>query len=60
MHNSEKGVRGFKSLPEEERLIKRVSGYLTVKEWELFNAHLKQRNTSAPKVIREFIKTLIH
>tara|TARA_R110000803_G_scaffold128007_2_gene195398 strand:- start:63 stop:251 length:189 start_codon:yes stop_codon:yes gene_type:complete len=54
----EKGHKGFKSVPKELQLVKRVSAYITESEDVKFKEYLKQHDITGPKLIRSLIKGL--
>ena len=57
--NTEKGKRGFQSIPKEDRLTERVSAYLTKEESRKFKKYLKQHKISSTQCIRTLINNLI-
>tara|TARA_B100000767_G_scaffold14045_1_gene13505 strand:+ start:165 stop:344 length:180 start_codon:yes stop_codon:yes gene_type:complete len=59
MNNSIKGKRGFQSKDKEDKLVKRVSGYLTEEEHKRFKEYVEKNNTTMPECIRSFIHKLI-
>tara|TARA_B110000211_G_scaffold168024_1_gene189571 strand:+ start:1101 stop:1280 length:180 start_codon:yes stop_codon:yes gene_type:complete len=56
---SEKGKKGFQSIPLEDKKSSRVSVYLNVKEAEKWKEYLSKNNLKSTEVIRGFILTLI-
>ena len=58
MHNSKKGQRGFQSKAKEDKLSKRVSGYLTEDEYKKFKEYVDKHDMTIPECIRSFIQRL--
>tara|TARA_R100000541_G_scaffold505_1_gene3631 strand:+ start:569 stop:748 length:180 start_codon:yes stop_codon:yes gene_type:complete len=58
MNNAIKGKQGFQSKAKEDKLIKRVSSYLTEEEHKKFKEYVDKHNTTMPECIRSFIQRL--
>lgn len=58
MNNAVKGKQGFQSKAKEDKLIKRVSGYLTEHEYQKFKEYVDKHNMTMPECIRAFIQRL--
>ena len=59
MKTSEKGVKGFIKLPENERKDKRISAYFNPVEFQRIVKFAKDNNISHTSLIRERLKDII-
>ena len=58
-HNIIKGKQGFQAKKQEDKLVKRVSCYLTQKEFDLYQKKLADTNSTSADFIRQLIQLRI-